>query len=61
MRGSYTFKLLDNYMLKVTVNDTYYCLSMFSIKFTSAHAFESTRNKGRATIFWKVDFVRKMN
>ncbi|CAI9776069.1 unnamed protein product [Fraxinus pennsylvanica] len=54
-RGSYTFKPVDNYLLKAVVNDTYYCLSTFGMKFTSVHAFDPARDKGHATIFWKVD------
>ncbi|KAL2463469.1 uncharacterized protein Fot_53125 [Forsythia ovata] len=55
VRGSYTFKPADSYQLKVDINDTYYCLSMFGMKFNSVYAFEPVRDKGRATIFWKID------
>ncbi|KAL2463468.1 uncharacterized protein Fot_53124 [Forsythia ovata] len=53
--GSYTFKPVDYYQLKVALDDIHYCEGLFGSQFASVRAYEPARDKGRATIFWKID------
>ncbi|KAL7209752.1 hypothetical protein ACSBR1_031337 [Camellia fascicularis] len=51
----HTLKVGEDYQWSATVNDIYYCATIWGRYFASWHAYEPTRDTGHATIFWKVD------
>lgn len=45
----------QDYGMRVTIDDVYYVIGEFGMKFTSFRAYEPVRDKGRAAVFWRAN------
>lgn len=45
----------QDYGMRVEVDDVYFVIGVCGLRFTSFHAYEPARDKGRAAVFWRAN------
>ncbi|KAH6809144.1 hypothetical protein C2S51_026927 [Perilla frutescens var. frutescens] len=54
-RGSPQLSPGQDYGIRVEVDDVYFVIAVFGLRFTEFHAYEPARDKGRAAVYWRAD------